>query len=94
MRPIHLSDLHEASSAILAKPVRDRVTFAYQIVENAKIADKWRKRTGKAHPLFGIGSLSSAVQGAAKHRTDQCCGDYRAALFVLLEALGNDHSIR
>ncbi len=61
MRRVQLADLDAAVRALTccARPVRP--AMAANLLERAHIADKYRKRTGKIHPQFGSGTLSSAA---------------------------------
>jgi len=86
MRPIHLTDLDAAVRSVLQLPPtarRDRLAI---IVTSADIADRYRKRLRKPHPIFGTGTLESASGGS--HMPARFCdAHYRACLRDLLDAL-------
>lgn len=62
MRPVILADLEAVASVLLAAPKEHWRPLALAIIEAARIADKYRKNTGKRHPHWGNGSLCDAVQ--------------------------------
>jgi hypothetical protein len=87
MRPVHLTDLDAAVRALLIDPECDWPMLAGDLVQNTRIADRFRKRLRKAHPVFGNGSLSSAVSRKEKSPPQACDARYRRCLLVLLTAL-------
>lgn len=77
--------LHRLPSAIRAERLRAWIT-------RADWADRYRKRTGRAHPLWGNGTLMSAVMhlsAAPGREPDLSDRDYLEALALVL-----DHLIR
>lgn len=88
MRAIGMSDLDAATRAVLAVPPYRQAAFAARLIEDAHSADVSRKRTGRAHPNGGTGSL--CAQAACHPRTCEAAGTpaYCAALSVVLSALG------
>ena len=46
-----------------ALPPQDRPQKATDCLEKAHVADKWRKKTSKPHPIFGDGSVMGQVMG-------------------------------
>lgn len=89
MRPVYLCDLDSVARALLAVPQDARETLAKDVVQQARIADKYRKRIGVAHPDFGTGTLASAAQDLAKSTARSCDADYRFCLAQVLVALAN-----
>lgn len=61
MRPVQLADIEVAARVLMAVGARQRVGIAAQLIERAALADQVRLATGKAHPLFGSGTLMSAA---------------------------------
>ena len=61
MRPVHLSDLHFAAVALQRVAHADRRQVFAVAVNHADIADQYRKRLGRAHPEYGLGTLTSAL---------------------------------
>ncbi len=57
MRPVLWPDVDRAAGALLAVPEALRPRLAAQMVREADIADRWRKRFGRPHPDWGEGSL-------------------------------------
>ena len=88
MRPLHGADLFDAMRAVLAVPAEARATRAAQVTRAARLADRYRKRLGRAHPRFGNGSLSDAARafGLAKG-PPRLGGKELAALLLVIEAL-------
>lgn len=61
MRPVLHGDMTAAARALLCFPKDRRArAFALMITE-AEAADKYRKVTGRRHPLWGNGSLMAAA---------------------------------
>ena len=88
MRPILPGDLDCAVAVVLAQPPARRAAVAAHLLAQADIADRYRKRFGRAHPAFGTGSLMSAALGWPD-RPPQRVYDaaYCAGLIVVLTAL-------
>lgn len=61
MRRLFLSDLHHAACALRGLPNAAQSTRMRDALIAAQIADRYRKRLGKAHPEHGTGTLSSAL---------------------------------
>ncbi len=87
MRAVGLSDLDVAARALIALPRREWDGVACKLINDAHVADKWRKRHGVAHPSGGIGSLYAQAALRPRAATSQCSARYCAALAVLLQAL-------
>lgn len=86
MRPIHLTDLDAAVRSVLRMSPTARKDRLEMIVTSADIADRYRKRLRKAHPIFGTGTLESACRGA-QMPARMCDAHYRACLRDLLDVL-------
>lgn len=88
MRPILPADLDLAARVLLNLPKVERRAVIARLIGQADIADRYRKRLGRAHPLYGSGSLMAA---ALRHRHDaparHCDDDYCACLAEVLDAL-------
>jgi hypothetical protein len=88
MRPILPGCLDRAVAALLAVPPAARPRLAAAIVTEARAADAWRKRQGRAHPLWGDGSLmSAALRHPARPLPPSLGREARAALRQVLDAL-------
>lgn len=87
MRPIYLCDLDVAARALLAAPKSDRIGLAQQIVDSADTADRYRKRFQKAHPTYGIGTMTSAADGLTRAKAPYCHQEYRDCLMLMLSVL-------
>ena len=88
MRPIHLTDLDQAVRTMLALPRDRHPATARAIVARAGLADRYRKRLRRRHPVWGDGTLAAAARGiGAPVCRVRCDADYRDALALLLVAL-------
>jgi len=88
MRPVQIYDLTTVARVLLALPEGQRRFVSRRIVMAADVADRFRKRTGRAHPDFGTGTLQSASRGYSQAAEPASCGTaFRACLCVVLETL-------
>lgn len=90
MRPLLPGDLDCAVAVVMAQPPETRARVAARLLEQADLADRYRKRLGRAHPVFGTGSLMSAALGwPDQPKVRGFDGSYCAALIVVLTAVQN-----
>ena len=68
MRRVLYGDVRAAARALLAVPQEARPGLLVRLFAEAEAADAHRLATGRAHPLFGTGSLMSAALGHAVAR--------------------------
>ncbi len=61
MRRVLHGDVTAAARAMLAAPAEARARLLTRLLAEAETADTHRLQTGKAHPLYGTGSLMSAA---------------------------------
>lgn len=61
MRPVLHGDMTAAARALLCFPEKRRVGVFNRMLTEAEAADKYRKSTGRCHPLWGNGSLMAAA---------------------------------
>lgn len=88
MRPVLPGDLDFAVRALLPAPLAARGSVARAIIQTADIADRYRKRLGRAHPVFGDGSVGAAARRyPLAPLPDYCNARYCGALAVFLAAL-------
>lgn len=88
MRPVHIADLDMVTRHLLALPPNDWAQTAKVIVEHADLADRFRKRTGRAHPQYGSGTLASAIMRHVNAAQPARCDTlYLDALDVVVNAL-------
>ncbi len=88
MRGVLVGDLEYAVAALLAQPPDIWNQIAAEMITQAHTADCTRKKTGRAHPQFGTGSLmSAAAKRDRARRADRCDSPYCEALACLLRAL-------
>ena len=74
MRQVLIGDIIAVARSVLGLPHTDRATAIAAILENAHIADKVTKRTGRPHRAWGNGSLIAA--STPKHgRAEPFAGD-------------------
>lgn len=81
-------DLDCAVAVVMAQPPQARAEVAERLLYEADVADRFRKRLGRAHPVYGTGSLMSAALGwpdAPRGRVYDA--SYCAALIVVLTAV-------
>lgn len=62
MRPILHGDVSSAARALLAVPEALRRGLCARMMREAEAAEAHMRRTGRAHPLWGNGSLMSAAR--------------------------------
>ncbi len=87
MRPIHLTDLDAAVRALLMVDEAMWLVEAQRFVDMARIADKYRKRTGKPLLGYGTGTLATVAVGRPVANVHSCDAEYRRCLKTLLTAL-------
>ena len=88
MRPVQVYDLTSVARVLLALPEGQRRVVSRRIVMAADVADRFRKKTGRAHPDFGTGTLQSAARGY-RQAVEQASfnAPFRACLSLVLDAL-------
>ena len=87
MRPVTHTDLDAVARALIAAGAGRERRLA-QILAEADIADRYRKRLRKWHRAFGDGTLAAAARGHAMVPPRRCSDrDYMACLAMVLEAL-------
>ena len=88
MRPIQVYDLTTLARVLLRLPEGQRRVIARRVVMAADVADRFRKRTGQAHPDFGTGTLQSAAQTYLQAEEPVSCNAaFRTCLALVLDAL-------
>ena len=88
MRAIHLSDLDIATRVLLAITEADRATCARKMAEAAHVADCFRKRMRRRHPIWGDGTLAAAAFATGTPVPPARCDPaYRQTLCLLLRAI-------
>tara|TARA_R110002096_G_scaffold144906_1_gene302240 strand:+ start:79 stop:378 length:300 start_codon:yes stop_codon:yes gene_type:complete len=88
MRAVHLSDLNMATRTLLAVPDKGRRKLVQLLIQNAHLADKYRKKTGRTHPQYGDGSLCAVCLPMARAAMpDRCDPRYLACLGIVIEGL-------
>lgn len=88
MRSVVHADLVAAARVLLARPEIDRLRTMTQLIDEAHAADAYRKRFGRAHMLWGDGSLQSAAAQRMK-APERLLGDadYCQCMLMAFEAL-------
>lgn len=88
MRPVLICDVMRAACVLKAARAGARVALARRLIEEAKRADRHRRWSGSAHPLWGTGTLSGAAERhprtAASTLDDK---EFRSCLRLMLSAL-------
>jgi hypothetical protein len=88
MRAVLHGDVVAAARVLLALPDSARASCLDRMLDEARWADAYRKRTGRAHPLWGNGSLMAAALRRPA-RPEPALGDaeYCRCLIAVFEAL-------
>lgn len=88
MRAVYLSDLNIAARTLLAIPKAKRAATIADLLCSAHLADKYRKRTGQNHKIYGNGTLSDACQTMpAERMPDRCDPNYLDCMGIVIQAL-------
>ena len=88
MRQLLPGDLDCAVAVVMRQPPEARAGVAARLLEEADVADRYRKRLGRAHPAYGSGSLMSAALGWPDGPRGRVYdASYCAALIVVLTAV-------
>ena len=61
MRPLLGSDISAAARALLAVAEADRPDLCTQMINEADQADRYTRRSGSIHPVWGNGTLRAAA---------------------------------
>lgn len=88
MRRVLHGDVSAAGRALLAAPPADRAALLARMLRGADRAEAHRARTGRAHPVWGGGSLMAAAMAyprAPEPFLDD--PDYARCLAMVFEAL-------
>jgi hypothetical protein len=92
MRSVHVTDLTIAARTLLGVCPAQRVVFVRSIIRDAHAADKYRKHTGRAHPVLGHGNLADACAHHAKPSMPAfCTADYLDCLAIVVTACRYQH---
>jgi len=88
MRPALHGDLVMAACALRAAPLPARADLLARMIAEADAAAAHHARTGRAHPLWGVGSRMARAM-ARPRGPEPGLGDvdYAACLVLVLEAL-------
>ncbi|MGV8951955.1 MAG: hypothetical protein ACOH2M_12690 [Cypionkella sp.] len=83
MRRCLWGDLLAAADVVAVSDPLQRRQIAQVLLDQADAAHRYAKRFGRAHPLWGNGSLMSrALLVPHVHRPDQAAGDFAAIAVV------------
>lgn len=63
MRPTTYVDVLYAARALKAVPLSQRGKLCSRILQEAEAADRYTRRLGKVHPIWGRGTLAEAAAG-------------------------------
>ena len=70
MRQLSIVDMDQAVSVLLAADPNSWNDLSLQILWQAKWADKYRKRTGKRHPVWGNGTVHDVCIRYPRYRSN------------------------
>ena len=88
MRPILVGDVLVLARALLAVPAPDREGFAARLITETEQADRHRQATGRAHPVWGDGSvMCRALMAIPTTRPSVSRLDQIAAIAVAADCL-------
>lgn len=62
MRPLLHGDISSAARALLHAPPSSRRRLCARMIHEAEQADRYFRRNGRVHPVWGNGSLMSAAR--------------------------------
>ena len=68
MRPILIGDLIAAARVVVLLPDPDRAAEVSRLLAEARVADRFRRRCGRSHPVWGNGSLMAAASAHPRAR--------------------------
>lgn len=90
MRPVHLADIEVAARVLLTLAPHDRADQMAKLIANADVADRYRKRLGCPHPVFGTGTIMSAAASFRQAaRPGQMDANTLDALVVVIKGLAD-----
>lgn len=88
MRTILSQDIGAAARALMPVPPEKRRAMIRQLLQEADEADQYRRRSGRAHPSFGDGTLIAAALAHPVAPEPPCeDADFQACLVLVLTAL-------
>lgn len=89
MRTITHGDVTAAARAVRDLPAEARRGAVRAYLERADAADRFRKRFGRAHPIWGNGSLMAAVMCCGGPSAEPVLSDpgYLDAMAAVIEAI-------
>lgn len=89
MRTVTQGDVAAVAMTVADLPDERRHQMARRIIEQAHIADIYRKRTGRAHPFWGNGSLMSAAFQGVRPISERFLSEdrYLEAMGAVIDAL-------
>ncbi|SOC07716.1 DUF7742 family protein [Rhodobacter maris] len=87
MRPILIDDLLAAAEAALALAPEARAETLVRWLDEAHAADLYRKRLGRVHPRWGLGSLGARARCEPRCRPLRPDGARLAALGLVLASV-------
>lgn len=95
MRALTHGDVVAAARVLMGFAEADHGAVARRLIAEARWADSWRKRNGRAHPLWGDGSLMAAAL-LRRPGPEPSMNDARwlGCLAAVLEALIDDRRQR
>lgn len=92
MRAVGLMDLYHAARAVQVVCPEKRERACAQLIWQAHVADKYVKRLGKLHPLWGDGSLRAVACRYFKEETrGKISTDLLACVSIVALALARRH---
>jgi hypothetical protein len=89
MRPVLIGDVIAVARVVIVLPEEQWNNRVDQLLWRAKVADLYRKRLGKPHPVWGNGSLMAAIGAEPKASAEPFLSDpqWLRALSCVLERL-------
>jgi hypothetical protein len=88
MRRVLHGDVSTAARALLAATPGSRAALVARLLREAEAADRFRDASGRAHPIWGNGSLMSAAMAYPRAREPYLDDrEYAACLVMVLEGL-------
>jgi hypothetical protein len=95
MRRLIFADVMALARALQAAPDSDRIEVGQLVMMHADVADRFRKRFARRHPLWGDGTLEAAARASGlAPASDLRNPAFRAAFGLALRAIDEDKLCR
>ncbi len=87
MRKVLLCDLTAAAQILALRPASDRAALLDSLIDQAHAADRYARRFGRLHPVWGNGSLMARALAEWPPSTPPQDHDYWHSLSLVCAAI-------